>query len=152
MSTDNILYFEDIEVGLTRDCGSITAEKEEMLEFAERFDPQPIHIDEEAARESIFGELIASGWYTASLAARLLVKGYMNDTATRGGRGMDDLRWHWPLHPDDELSVTVEVVNKEPAENIPTIGRVDADVTATNQDGTTVLTMVGLGLVKRREA
>lgn len=94
MSADNTLYFEDIEVGLTRDCGSITAEKEEMLEFAERFDPQPIHTDEEAARESIFGELIASGWYTASLAARLLVKGYMNDTATRGGRGMDDLRWH----------------------------------------------------------
>nr|WP_282594718.1 MaoC/PaaZ C-terminal domain-containing protein [Halomarina salina] len=103
------MYFEDIEVGHSRDCGSVTVSCEELLSFAEQFDPQPIHTDPEAAAESMYGGLIASGWHTAALSARLLVEGYMNETASLSGRGMDDLRWHAPVRPGDTLSVRVEV-------------------------------------------
>lgn len=145
------LYFEDIEEGLTRDCGTIEVTEAEMLEFAERYDPQAIHTDPDAAAETIYGGLIASGWLTAALSARLLVRGYMNETATVGGRGMDDLRWHQPVRAGDELSVEIEVLETRPSESIPGVGHTRTEVTTTNQDGDVVLTMVGLGLVERRE-
>jgi acyl dehydratase len=145
------LYFEDIEPGLTRDCGSIEMTREEMLEFAERYDPQPFHTDPEAAAESMFGELIASGWLTAALSARLLVQGYMNDTASMGGRGMDDLRWHKPVYPGTTLSVEIEVLETHAGEN-PAFGHTETEVRTTDDDGDLVLTMVGLGLVEKRES
>ena len=146
------LYFEDVEEGTTRDCGSVTVEREEMVAFAERYDPQPIHVDEDAAAESIYGGLIASGWFTASLVARQLVTGFMNDLASLGGRGMDDLRWHRPVRPGDELSVSIEVADTQPSERNPAIGNYRVEVVATNSDGETVLSMVGLGVIERREA
>lgn len=144
------LYYEDIEVGHSRDCGSTTVTREELLSFAEQFDPQPIHTDPEAAAESMYGGLIASGWHTAALSARLLVEGFMNETASLGGRGMDDLRWHTPVRPGDTLSVRVEVLDKQPHERNPGMGHTRVGVTTTNGDDETVLTMVGLGLVERR--
>ena len=143
------LYFEDIEVGLTRDCGSLTVSREEIVEFGERYDPQPFHTDPEAAAESAYGGLIASGWQTCALTARLLVTNYLNDTASAGGRGIDDLRWRRPVRPGDTLSVRVEVVAKRPGRN-PAVGETDVEVTTTNGDGETVLSMVALGLVERR--
>jgi len=147
--TDDPRYFEDLEEGLTEDCGSIEVTREEMLEFAERYDPQPIHVDADAARESMFGDLIASGWLTCALSARLLVTGHMNRNATLGGRGMDDVRWHQPVYAGDTLSVTVELVEKRAGDN-PAFGHTRARVTTTNGDGETVLTMDGLGLVEKR--
>lgn len=145
------LYFEDVEVGMTRECGSATVDREEMLEFAERFDPQPIHVDGDAAAESIYGGLIASGWFTASLVARQLVTDFMNDLASLGGRGMDDLRWHRPVRAGDELSVAIEVLDRQPSDRNPAIGDYRVEVVATNDDGEAVLSMVGLGVVERRE-
>ena len=145
------LYFEDVEEGTTRDCGTVVVEREEMVAFAERYDPQPIHVDEEAATESVYGGLIASGWFTASLVARQLVTGFMNDLASLGGRGMDDLRWHRPVRAGDQLSVEIEVLEKQPSERNPTIGDYRVEVVATNDDGETVLSMVGLGVIERRE-
>lgn len=145
------LYFEDIERGTTRECGTAVVDREEMVEFAERFDPQPIHVDEDAAAESIYGGLIASGWYTAALTARQLVTGFMNDVASLGGRGMDDIRWHRPVRAGDELSVSIEVLDKEPSERNPAIGDYRVEVVATDGDGEPVLSMVGLGVVERRE-
>lgn len=144
-------YFEDLTVGERFDCGSIDVEREEMLEFAERYDPQPIHVDETAAEESMFGGLIASGWLTCALSARLLVTGYMNDNATLGGRGMDEVRWHQPVYAGDTLSVDVELVEKRAGDN-PEFGHTRPRVTTTNQDDDTVLTMDGLGLVAKRES
>ncbi|MFD1511998.1 MaoC family dehydratase [Halomarina rubra] len=144
------LYYEEIEVGHSRDCGSVTVTREDLLSFAEQFDPQPIHTDPEAAAESMYGGLIASGWHTAALSARLLVEGFMNETASLGGRGMDDLRWHAPVRPGDTLSVEVEVLDKEPDDRNPGMGHTRVGVTTTTDDGETVLTMVGLGLVERR--
>lgn len=146
------LYFEDIEAGLTRDCGSIEVTESEMLEFANRYDPQAIHTDPDAAAETIYGGLIASGWLTAALSAKLLVEGYMNDTATVGGRGMDELRWHTPVRAGDVLSVAIEVLETRPSESLSGVGHTRTEVTTTNQDGEVVLTMIGLGLVERREA
>lgn len=141
-------YFEDLEEGATYDCGSIEVTEEEMLDFAERYDPQPIHVDEDAARESMYGDLIASGWLTCALSARLLVTEYMNDNATLGGRGMDEVRWHQPVYAGDTLSVTTELVEKRTGEN-PAYGHTRVLVTTTNQNGDTVLTMYGLGIVEK---
>lgn len=149
MGNEDLLYFEDLEVGEEFDCGSIEVTEDEMLEFAERYDPQPIHVDKEAAKESIYGDLIASGWLTAALSARLLVKGYMNRTATLGGSGMDELRWHQPVFAGDTLHVTAELVDKETAEN-PKFGHTRAEIVTKNQDGEVVLSMYGLGLVRKR--
>lgn len=149
MMDDGTRYFEDLEVGEEVDCGSIEVTKAEMLEFAERYDPQPFHVDEEAARESMYGELIASGWLTCALSARLLVTEYMNENATLGGNGMDDLRWHQPVYAGDTLSVHVELVEKTAGDN-PMFGFTRATVTTTNQREDVVLTMDGLGLVEKR--
>jgi acyl dehydratase len=145
------LYFEDIEVGLTRDCGSLTVTEEEILEFGERYDPQPFHTDPEAAAEAAYGGLIASGWQICALTARLLVTNYLNDTASAGGRGIDDLRWRRPVGPGDTLSVETEVVTKRPARDMA-VGETDVEVTTTNGDGETVLSMTALGLVERRDS
>jgi len=149
MSQQDTRYFEDLEVGYETDCGSVEVTEAEMLEFAERYDPQPIHIDEEAAKRSMFGDIIASGWLTCALSARLLVKGYMNDNATLGGNGMDEVRWHQPVYAGDELSVHAELVDKEAGDN-PAFGHTTAKVTTTNQRDDVVLTMYGLGLVEKR--
>lgn len=142
-------YFEDIEVGLTRDCGSLSVTESEIVEFGERYDPQPFHTDPEAAGESMYGGLIASGWQTCALTARLLVKNYLNDVASAGGRGIDDLRWRRPVRPGDTLSVRAEVVAKRPAWD-PAVGETDVSVTTTNGDGEPVLSMVAIGLTERR--
>lgn len=144
-------YFEDLDPPETHDAGKVAVTPEEMLAFAERYDPQPIHTDEAAARQSMYGELIASGWLTCALTARCLVKGYMNKTATLGGRGMDDLRWHQPVYAGDTLRVTVELLEKDPGDK-PSFGHTKVKITTTNQDDETVLTMYGLGLVEKRDA
>ena len=143
------LHFEDIEVGSTYDCGSLTVTEAEIVAFGEKYDPQPFHTDPEAAAESAFGGLVASGWQTCALTARLLVTNYIDDTASAGGRGVDDLRWRRPVRPGDTLSVGAEVVAKRPARN-PAVGETDVSVTTTNGEGETVLSMVALGLVERR--
>lgn len=143
-------YYEDIEVGESEDCGSYTVTKEEIIGFAETYDPQPIHVDEEAANDSFFGGLIASGWQAAALCMRLTVP-QLNERAFVGARGVDDLRWIRPLRPGDTLSVELEVVAKEPDDN-PALGRVNTRTTGYDQNGEAVVTYVGLGLVERRDA
>lgn len=151
MTSDDLRYFEDLDEGETVDCGSIEVTEEEMLAFADRYDPQPFHVDEQATGASMFGDLIASGWLTCALSARLLVTEYMNEHATLGGRGMDEVRWHQPVYAGETLSVTVELVEKHPGDN-PSFGHTKAKVTTTNSHDTTVLTMYGLGLVEKRDA
>lgn len=151
MPDESKRYFEDLAVGKTHECGSIDVTKEEMLEFAERYDPQPIHTDEAAASESMYGDLIASGWLTCALTARCLVTGYMNKNATLGGRGMDDLRWHQPVYAGATLTVTAELVEKHEGDN-PAFGHTKAKVTTMNHHDNTVLTMVGLGIVEKRNS
>jgi len=144
-------YYEDIEVGDVTECGSTTVTKEEIIEFAEEFDPQPFHVDEEAAEDTMFGGLAASGWHTASLCMRLLVDGVLSEQASQGAAGVDELRWKRPVRPGDTISVEVEVLEKEPHPKDPTRGRMRSELRGYNQDGEEVISWVGLGMVERRE-
>lgn len=143
-------YYEDIEVGETREFGEYHVTKAEILEFAERYDPQPFHTDEDAAQESAFGELVASGWHTAAMCMRMLVDGPIQDRASMGARGVDELRWHRPVRPGDTLSVRTEVVDKRVSESDPERGYVDSRLEGVTQDGDVVISWIGLGMIARR--
>lgn len=144
------MYYEDLEIGATDEFGEREVTKEEIIEFAERYDPQPFHTDEEAARESAFCGLVASGWHTAAVCMRLFVDGFLSDVASAGGSGVDELRWHSPVRPGDVLSLRAEITEKRPAEN-PRVGHVHAKLTGSNQHDETVISWTLLGLIGRRE-
>lgn len=142
-------YFEDVEIGSTRTFGSYEVTREEILAFAERYDPQPFHVDEDAAAESMFGGLVASGWHTAAATMRVLVDNELNDSGAMGAVGVDDLRWPTPVRPGDELGVEREILSKEPFRD--GVGVVRARATTSNDDGATVMSMVGRILYPTRE-
>lgn len=124
------LYYEDLTVGDRHEVGEYTIEKEEIIDFAEQFDPQPFHTDPEAAKDSMFGELVASGLHTLCLSARLFMTGFVlpeDGLENMGGLGMDDLRWHEPIRPGETLRVEVEVADKTPSESHDDRGYVDFD-------------------------
>jgi len=143
-------YFEDIEVGETHEFGGRTVTRTEILTFAEKYDPQPFHLDEEAAESSVFGELVASGWHTVCLLNRMLVDGFLRETENLGGRGVDDLRWHRPLVPDTTVSGRVEVLSKSPSERHTDRGYVTYGFTALDERDREVVSMTAELLVGRR--
>lgn len=143
-------YYEDMTVGDRFETGAYEMTAEEIVNFASRYDPQPLHVDEAAARESVFGGLIASGWHTASACMRLLVDD-LHDEAWVAARGLDRLRWIRPVRPGDVLSVAVEVVGKDPEPGPAGVGEVNLDVTGTNAAGEAVVNWVALSLVERRD-
>lgn len=145
-------YYEDIEIGDTEEFGEYHVTKDEILAFAEQYDPQPFHTDEAAAEDSAFGQLVASGWHTASICMRLLVDGPMQDRAGMGARGVDELRWHQPVTPGDTLSVRTEVLEKRVSESDPTRGYVDTKLEGINQNGEVVISWIGLEMVARRNS
>lgn len=143
-------YYEDIEIGDTEEFGEYHVTKDEILEFAERYDPQPFHTDEDAAEDSAFGELVASGWHTAAICMRMLVDGPIQDRASMGARGVDELRWKQPVRPGDTLSIRTEIVDKRVSESAPERGYVDSLLEGVNQDGDVVISWIGLGMIARR--
>ncbi|ELY72339.1 MaoC family dehydratase [Natrinema pallidum] len=144
-------YFEDIEVGSTEEFGEYHVTKAEITEFAEQYDPQPFHTDEDAASESAFGELVASGWHTAAISMRLLVDNYLEEQAGMGGRSADELRWERPVTPGETLSLRLEVVDKHCSERDPQRGYVDNYVEVVNQDDEVVLSYTVTGMIERRK-
>jgi acyl dehydratase len=106
-------FYEDIEVDDRWSTEAREVTREEMVGFARRYDPQEMHVDEDEARETFFGGLVASGWFTASASMRLVVDEFLNKYAVVGAMGVDDLRWHEPVRPGDVLHVRGEVVGKE---------------------------------------
>ncbi|MFC4438814.1 MULTISPECIES: MaoC family dehydratase [Natrialbaceae] len=146
-------YFEDIEVGETREFGEYHVTSDEIVEFAERYDPQPFHVDEEAAAETMFGELVASGWHTAAMSMRMLVEGPDDeeDRASMGSPGVDELRWHQPVRPGDTLSLRTEVLEKRPSESRSDRGYVKSRLETFNQDDELVMSWVGNAIYERRE-
>ncbi|THE65994.1 MaoC family dehydratase [Salinadaptatus halalkaliphilus] len=143
-------YYEDIEIGETDEFGEYHVTKEEIIEFAEQYDPQPFHTDEEAAKESAFGELIASGWHTASICMRMLADGPIQKRAGMGARGVDELRWKQPVKPGDTLHLRTEVVDKRVSDSHPKRGYVDGYTEGINQNDEVVISWIGLGMVERR--
>ncbi len=102
-------YFEDMAVGATVDLGKRSVSEEEILRFAREFDPQPFHIDPEAAGNSIFGGIIASGWHTCSITMRLLVDGLLSHSSSLGSPGVEQIRWVKPVRPGDTLHAVLTV-------------------------------------------
>jgi acyl dehydratase len=143
-----VRQFEDIAVGETDSFGGYEVTSEEVVAFAERYDPQPFHTDPEAAAETPFGGLVASGWHTAAMTMRLLVDNVLSEIATRGALGVDELRWRSPVRPGQTLTVETEVVGTEDWDE--DTGKVDVAVT-TRADDDVALSMVGLVLVDRRD-
>ena len=147
----DLLYFEDFAPGQTYDLGSLTVSRDEIVEFASEFDPQPFHLDEEAGKASLLGGLAASGWHTASLVMRLLATTLLNRTAGRGSPGISDLKWRRPVFPGDTLCAVARVMETKALRSKPDLGIVTVEVTATNQEGNTVLTWMNPILFARRE-
>jgi acyl dehydratase len=145
------LYLEDFQVGDVRDTGSWTVSREEIVAFARQFDPQPIHLDEEAAKRSPYGGLIASGWHTSALCMRLVVDSFLEDgTGNLGSPGVDELRWLKPVRPGDTLSVRIEVVEIVPSKSRPDRGVVKLRYTVRNQKSEDVMTVLAMGIMLRR--
>ena len=143
------VYYEDIEVGDVHEFGAHTVTKAEIIEFAETYDPQPFHTDEDAATDSVFGGLVASGWQTAAICMRMLVDGPLSNRASMGARGIDELRWHQPVRPGDTLSVRTEVIEKRPSESSADRGYVNSRLTGLDDDEP-VISWIGLGMIGRR--
>ena len=144
-------YWVDFPVGRVREVGGVTVSREDIVSFARQFDPQPFHVDEEAARSSIFGGLIASGWHTCALAMRMICDAYLLETASAGSPGVDDVRWLKPVRPGDTLRARVEVIEARPLESRPELGLIRNRWEVLNQRGETVLRMQGSGMIRRRE-
>jgi acyl dehydratase len=143
-------YWEDFPVGQTRDFGGLAVSRDAVLAFAREFDPQPFHVDETAARESLFGGLCASGWHTCAMAMRMMCDGYLLDSASLGSPGIDNLRWLKPVFPGDTLRVRLEVLDARPMASKPQVGLVRSRWEVQNQRGEPVLTMEGWGMFRRR--
>jgi acyl dehydratase len=146
------LYFEDFPVGMTYACGARSLSEEQIVGFAREFDPQPFHVDREAAKASMFGGIIASGWHTASTAMRLQVDAVLSRSASLGSPGIDELRWLKPVRPGDTLSLKLEVLESRPSQSKPDRGSVKVKYALSNQRGELVMTMVGWGMFQRRPA
>jgi len=145
-------YFEDVSVGDRHSAGSVEVTEAEVLAFARAFDPQPMHLDAEAAAGSRFRGIIASGWHTAALAMRLIALARpLGDTEVLG-IGVENLRWRLPVRPGDVLHVDMEVVSAEPSESNPAFGIVKFLITTRNQRGETVMTHSPVCWVPRRDS
>src|SRR5215212_3912950 len=145
-------WFEDYEPGSVHEFGSIVVREEEVLAFGRRFDPQPFHTDPEAAAETEYGGLIASGWHTAGLMMRLYSDHYLSKVATLVSPGVDNLRWLKPVRPGDELSLRVTVAEARRLRSKPDRGLVRSDVEVLNQRGEVVMTLSALNFFICREA
>jgi len=146
------LALEDLVPGQRRSFGPRVLTREEILAFARDWDPQPFHLDEEAAARSPFGGLIASGWQTAALCMRLVVDGLLAGSTSIGSPGLDELRWLKPVRPGDALTVELTVLEVTPSRSKPDRGSVRLSYTCTNQKGETVMTLVARVIFLRRGA
>jgi len=143
-------YLDDFGVGQVFRSGRIRVEADRIKSFAAEFDPQPFHLDAEAAAHTFFGGLVASGWHTAALTMRLLVDSELKPAGGIIGLGFEELRWPRPVRPGDELSLQAEVLQVRPSQSRPEQGLIKIRVTTLNQTGEAVLTQVGTLLVRRR--
>lgn len=144
-------YLEDFAEGQTFGSGRLRIDKERVLAFAAEFDPQPFHLDEAAARNSIFGGLAASGWHTAAVTMRLMIETEIKPAGGFVGAGLDECRWPRPVRPGDELRVECEVLEVRPSKSRPEQGLVKLRTTTLNQDDESVLVHVVNMIVPRRK-
>jgi acyl dehydratase len=143
-------YFEDYVPGFTRDCGSFTMSEADIIAFAEKYDPQPFHVDPAGAENGPFGGLIASGWHTTSLMMRQLVEHWLSPASSLGAAGIDEIRWPKPVRPGDTLSVRATVLEARRSASRPDRGIVKSRAELTNSGGELVMTLTAINFVLAR--
>jgi acyl dehydratase len=148
MSTE--WYFEDFYPGQEIDLGTRSVTEEEIIAFASAFDPQPFHVDKEAAAQSIYGGVIASGWHTCSMMMRMVVDGLMAKSSSMGSPGLDGVRWLAPVRAGDTLNVRYRTTQVKASNSKPDRGVVWSMWLAINQHGETVCTVEGMGMFRKR--
>jgi acyl dehydratase len=146
------LTFEDFAPGRFGSFGPRHVSREEIIAFAAEFDPQPMHLDEEAARESMLRGLAGSGWHLCSLMMRMMCDGFIGRTASLGSPGVNEVRWLSPLRPGDDLTLDVDVIEARVSKSRPTTGLVTVKCTVRNKAGDALCDMVSTLIVKRRDA
>ena len=145
-----IRFFEDYVPGLTLDCGVFTLSEADIIAFASQYDPQPFHVDRDAAEKGPFGGIIASGWHTTSLMMRQVVKHFISPESSLGAAGIDEIRWPRPVRPGDTLRVTATVLEARRSQSKPDRGIVRSRMELVNQDGATAMTMTAINFVRTR--
>ena len=143
-------YLDDFAVGQTFGSGRIVIDEARIKTFAAEFDPQPFHLDVDAAHKSFFGGLAASGWHTAAISMRLLVESELKPAGGIIGAGFDEFRWPRPVRPGDELRFESEVLEVRPSKSRPEQGMIKVRTTTLNQNGEAVQIFVGNLVVPRR--
>jgi acyl dehydratase len=143
-------YFEDFVEGQTVELGTFSLSEQEIIEFASKYDPQPMHVDPAAARQSIYGGLIASGWHTASSYMRLVVDNVLRGTDSIGSPGVDQLRWLRPVRPGDSLTARFHILETRSSNSRPERGIVRSRGELVNQDGDVVMTCEAVNFFGRR--
>lgn len=144
-------YLDDISVGDRASFGRYEVTREEVLDFARKYDPQPFHLSDRGAAETHFGRLAASGWHTCSMTMSMLVAHMKTDPqASLGAAGIDELRWLKPVHPGDVLRCETEILEVRPSQSRPEMGSIRSQMTTFNQKDEPVLRFVALALLRRR--
>jgi acyl dehydratase len=146
-------YFEDLEVGAETYFGSYAVTREEVLEFARKYDPQPFHLSDEEAAKTHFGRIAASGWHTCAMVMAVIARHVVeHEQAGLGSPGIDELRWRRPVYPGDTLHVRGRIVDKTASRSRADMGSFRSAMTVTNQDGVAVLTFTSIVLIRKRPA
>src|SRR5436305_10107913 len=148
-----MIYFEDLVVGAGTEFGSYQVTREEVIDFALKYDPQPFHLSDKAAAQTHFGRLAASGWHTAAMTMAVIVRRVTDqEQAGLGSPGIDELRWKKPVYPGDTLNVRGKILEKTPSRSRPEMGFFRTETVVTNQDGEVVMTFTSIVLIRRRPA
>lgn len=151
MNTQFRTYWEDFKTGERKDIGSVVVDRDEVVDFASRYDPQPFHVDEAAAEKSIYGGLIASGWHTCAMVMRLMCDSYLLESASLGSPGIENVRWLRPVRPGDRLTAYRTIEETRVSTSRPDRGIVKTLWEVENQKGELVLTMSGIQFFLRRD-
>src|SRR3954447_25676129 len=144
-------HFEDLVVGRKARFGRYAVTREEVLDFARKFDPQPFHLSDEEAAKTHFGRIAASGWHTCAMVMAVIARHAVDhEQAGLGSPGIDELRWRRPVYPGDTLHVRGKIVDKTPSRSKPEIGSFRSEMTVTNQDEVPVMRFTSIVLIRRR--
>lgn len=146
-----MIYFEDLVIGEEELFGTVEVTREEVLDFARKYDPQPFHLSDEAAAQTHFGRISASGWHTCAMVMGVIARRVtQEEQAGLGSPGIDDLRWLKPVYPGDTLSVYGRILEKTPSRSKPDIGSFRTETRVANQDGVDVMRYTSIVLIRRR--
>jgi acyl dehydratase len=149
-AAEDARYFEDYVPGAVHTAGAIVVTESEIVEFARRYDPQPMHTNPDAAERGRFGGLIASGWHTGAMMMRLFADNFLSPASSLASPGLDELRWHLPVRPGDLLSLRVTILEARPSRKNPEQGVLRSHVEVLNQTGAVVMSLKPVSLVRRR--